>query len=102
MSAPSLNDSWRFRRAVALLEREQLTISEQRRFAWLNRSIWSVLVLSLVWPVTVIVSDQLQLLPLVLFLSAIVSAIAFFIANLGLLLKFFRVTRIEWRLGISA
>ena len=102
-SAPSLNDSWRFRRAVALLDREQLTPSEQWRFAWLNRSIWSVLVLSLVWPVTVMVSDQLQLLPLVLFLSAIISAVFFFIANLGLLLKFFRAAGgIEWRLGISA
>jgi hypothetical protein len=98
-SAPSLNAA-QLRRAVVLLDREQLTASERWRFEWLNRSVWSVLALAVAWPVILFANDRLQLIPLILLLGAGASVLAFFFLNIPLLWKFVRVARTETRLGI--
>lgn len=89
--------------ALAILDREQPSSAENRRFRWLIWAVWSVFGFSSLWLV-VVQQEQLgrgQIVPLVMALVAAAAVPVLFLSNLSLLRKFWKAVRTERRLGVS-
>lgn len=86
-----------------MLEREQPSPIEQRRFRWLTWAVASVFGLSILWVVVLLQPDLAgaQIIPLWMAAVAAIAVPMLFVRNLSLLKKCWRAIWTERRLGIS-
>ncbi|MGE3511774.1 MAG: hypothetical protein AB7N65_23150, partial [Vicinamibacterales bacterium] len=95
-------ESREHRQALAVLDREGVSREEARRFLWFSTAVWGTFAFLTLW-IAILGSShaERQNVPLLLAVGSLVAAVFLLAGNVGLLVKLWRATRTEERLGIT-